>query len=419
MACLAAPFRRLSLLEENLISEAQIVALRKGLDGETPATELGRRRGIYANTIWRKPQITQRLVQDRSKMYKSIAVPLLILIACAVSSPARAQPCVATSHVGQVTPASRELAQRINRRGFEAFSQLDAARGWQDNAVSPFALWYLNSFVDVNWRSAHGVVAAALLRHVSEHSDFTSTVWANSQTTTFGSDAAARALRIFCASTKWAPWSDSSKIPQSTDFMVGLSLSRSFAVAARGSNVFARLPSFDDGTLRGIRLDSNDGRTSVYLLWGTAENIRSFRKSMNATRWASLASQFYLKDDLLDDLSLQRSSYTELMPDGIESFGTVLFPGFALPHAIVSNQTIMVGNEGVRFAISAAFYGYTIKPTKVIVNGAAQYRRVAYSVSADPGSTIPLNRRFSTVKPVIYVIEDRGTGTILLLGIHE
>lgn len=340
------------------------------------------------------------------------------------SSPLRASPCHAKVRIGHATVASRDLAREVNKLGFEQLSRLGDTSGVPDIIVSPFAIWYLNQFLDSNWRDRRDAPAPVLLDELRNSASFSATVWAKGGKSTYTIKDAARAQHVLCASTKWFPWgvgNTNAAIlnPLAYDFSVTLSLKTDFAFRAVRAGSTMRVPFFDDGSLRGIRLDSKDGTTAAYLFWASNERIASFRKTMDLDTWESLARRFKEANVLFEDISLQRSSYNEWLPDGMNSFGTALSPGFSLQHALLSNEALTIDRDGARLTLTAAMHGYSTKPISVTVNGRTEYQGTDHTIISDPSWSVPSAQRFSMLKPLAYVIENRSTGTILLIGIHE
>lgn len=347
----------------------------------------------------------------------------VVLMLIATASPLRAAPCHAKVTGVGTAGASRNLARDINKLGFEAFSHADNASGVRDAIVSPLAIWYLDQFLDANWGNGQDV-DATFLHQIGEHTNFSATVWANRSKSTYTVKDAAVAERVFCASTRWFPWATSQTVPRfinpsGYDFSVTLAFDVEFALPVAREGSVVRAPFFDDGSLHGIRLDSNDGATAAYLFWGTNDALTAFRASMNATEWESLTSRFKEANVLLGDISLQRFAYNESLPDDTRSFGTALFPGLLLPRALLSNESLTLSPKQSSVTVIAALHGYSTKPTRLNVNGRTEYQVEDYSVISDPGWTLPRAQRFSILKPLVYVIEDRSTTTILLMGAHE
>lgn len=347
------------------------------------------------------------------------SILMLLIFVCA--SPLRAAPCGPTQPRGEI--ADRNLARDINALGFEAFSSARDASGFQDAMVSPFTIWYLDQFLDSNW-GKQGAAQTALLHQLTRSGDFSATVWANKSTSTYTVNDAAVARRTLCAATRWFPWAPVQNAPSfinphAYDFSVTLSFKVNFALPATGRGSLKRLPFFDDGSLRGIRLDSKDGTTAVYLLWGPDKVLASFRESMTAAEWESLTSRFKETNVLLDDISMQRSAYSEWLPNGLYSFGTAVSPGLSIPRALLSNETLTLSPGRSNVTVVAALQGHSTRPTIIKVNGRTQYQTTDYSIISDPGGTVPRSQRLSVLNSLIYVIENRPTGAVLLIGAHE
>lgn len=344
-----------------------------------------------------------------------VCAALLFCVIAASPVPVRAASCHANAREGTRTVESRKLAREVNALGFEALSSANVESGIQDTSVSPFAIWYLDRFLDSNWRKEQNA-SAALLDELTRNTTFSATVWANGSKSTYTPADAAIAQQVLCASTKWYP-------SPTYDFSVTLSFTSHFELPAPRPGSVVRVPFFDDGSLRGVRLDSKDGATSVYLFWGTDEALSTFRIAMNARDWESLVGRFKQADVLLEDISeisLQRSAYSEWRPDDSSSFGTSVAPGLLMPRALRSNQTVTLSAGGSSLDIVSALRGNSAKPNSVTtVNGATVYHEDGPVIISDPAWKPPRAQRLSMLKPLIYVIENHSTGAILLIGIHE
>lgn len=354
-------------------------------------------------------------------MLRNASAAVLILFISAWAAPLRAAPCGPTLRSGEIV--DRKLASDINTLGFEAFSRAGDASGFQDAVVSPFTIWYLDQFLDSNWGKG-GNAPATLLHQLTKSFDFSATVWANKNMSTYTVNDAAVARRTLCASTRWFPWAPVQRAPNfinphAYDFSVTLSFKVDFTLPATGRGSLMRVPFFDDGSLRGVRLDSKDGATAAYLLWGPDNVLTSFRESMNAAEWESLTSRFKETNVLLDDISLRRSAYSEWLPGSLYSFGTAVSPGLSLPRALLSNEILVLNAGRSNVTVVGALHGHSTKPTIIRVNGRTQYQITDYSVISDRGGTLPRSQRLSVLNSLIYVIENRSTGAILLIGAHE
>lgn len=70
---------------------------------------------------------------------------------------------------------------------------------------------------------------------------------------------------------------------------------------------------YDDGSITGLRLDSTDGRLSLYLLAGSNEAVKALQSSLDTHHWEAMKVRFVQRPTLLGDISAELTTITSII----------------------------------------------------------------------------------------------------------
>lgn len=180
-----------------------------------------------------------------------------------------------------------------------------------------------------------------------------------------------------------------------------------------------RIPFFNNGMLRGIRLDSEETGLSLFLISGSEGDVHEFRKSLSLARWGEITAAFQPSLVFSDDLFFTRTFTGDLDASSMTSFGTIIAPGMVSQHALMMSVSLSVAPTSAKIRIEGDFKGHSAKPETAIIGGKAVQVKHGYFVSSDHDTFVEKSRWFSPIRPIIYVVEDRVSITVLLIGVHE
>lgn len=340
------------------------------------------------------------------------ALIFLVLLASAIIWPARSEACPPSS-VAKATPGEvTALVREINDRGFHQIALAESQSGDRDIVAAPFSTWYLDQFLSTDWHQRRDSVVSTLLEEITKGLDFAASVGANRATTSFTRKDADEARRLLCASTGWTPDGD-------YDLSVLLSMRGDIAFAAAPLSGFVRLPFFNDGSVSGIRLDSDNG-SSLFLFWPSSNGTADLLSILNHDRWGTVTAGFREADVFVDTLAFERRIEVELRPNSPDGFDTAVAPGTSPWDALPTSLELSVTSRGAQFQIDEDLYGNSIKPKRVTVEGHTYLQMpMFHSATSDLSAPIAASQRFSSLRPVVYAVVNRATGCILLMGIHE
>lgn len=306
--------------------------------------------------------------------------------------------------------ADYPLSRQINTIGFTAWTALDSFPGYPDATVSPFAIWYLNQFTESGWRHADPKITVAL-KSLIERSGLSGAIHVNRSRVAFTQSDAAIAVRVWAASTSWTSTGDS-------DVRADVSLRRTFAF----HNHPQVMPFFVGDGLRAVRFDSTDGLAQVFVIQGTPERLSQFRQEITEPEWERFTSRFRDTRVELDVLTLSRASYMEVQSNSSMLFGATVSPATVIQHAIFGNQSFALSPRGGDITFAATIQGKVVPPpvTRSYSNGTSvSVYHAPDSTTYAPAPRLPNERYISLLQPMIYVVVDRPTGVILLIGMHE
>lgn len=339
-------------------------------------------------------------------MRRILMVAVALFASGLIRTPVAAAPVAAASNY--TDPA---IAREINEVGFRAWASQDDPHGVRDAAVSPLAIWYLNQFTNLGW-AKRGPEVASTLKALAKDAGFSAMISVNRGRVRFGEGNVKTAARLWGASTRWLP-------PAGYDIRVDVSLKQAFDFSIRPRR--ARVPFFHEFGLRSIRLDSSNGRTSIYLVQGSEERLSAFKVTLSEQGWKSFTSGFRDTEIDLDDISLSRVSSAEISSESSSLFGTEVTPRTGAQHAIFGNQTFDLTNVGGEASVAMAIQGKVIAPPithRLSNETTVTVYHLPDTVNYDPAAGAPIQRQFSLVQPMIYIVVDRLTGVVLLIGMH-
>jgi hypothetical protein len=353
----------------------------------------------------------------------SITRSLLVaaLLIAVSSAPALSNACDSASWKAK-SGNFASLVERINGAGFAHLADL-RQQGTGDVAVSPFAIWYLDEFLSRSWQTASNDAVVALLQGLAERTGMHATVWADPLGTSFSKADAAAVARGLCATTKWPPWdfradADAALIrpePHGLNLVVYMYLE--FAPVLDNP---AGVPSYASDALRAIRLDSRDDRVSVFLVWPAANDKgASWLNDVTYERWRLVTSQFRDAAVSAMDLPLELGAYTEIPATQGTAFDTEVEPGLMIDRALIAYQNLSISRQVVYMDIAAMSRAFSPKPIRI---GPSTFEGHDYYRIRDAGQVGPKSpptRPVPAPRPLMYLVVDRQTGAILLLGVRE
>ncbi len=312
------------------------------------------------------------------------------------------------------TDAHFRVARDINALGFSEWSQMFYFPGVNfpgaDVTVCPPAIWYLDQFTGRKWQPPDARMMT-ILNDLVRRGRLTATVRVNRDRVALTTSdlAAARAWR---ASTTWVP-------ADLSDLQVEMSLGETFAFAG---NSPIEMPFVSSDGLRAVRFDSSDGHTEVFVIQGTSGRLTEFRKNLTESAWERFIGQFRKTGVKLDTFDLSRTAYMEVPSHSATLLNTVIMPATVVLGAISANQSFILTPQGGHFAVSAVIRGLAVPPpvTHHLSNGTTV---TVYHLSAPPmydlAPPLPKGQYISLLQPLIYVVVDRPSGVVLLIGMHE
>lgn len=305
------------------------------------------------------------------------------------------------------------LAHEVNAAGFRAWASLDDSPSTSDMTVSPLAIWYLDQFIDPSWRRADPKSAPAL-KSLIARAHLSGTISANSDKVNFTRSDAAAAARLWGASTKWTPAEDS-------DIRIDVSLGEKLAFRNQSQSPTAMPFFFGDG-IRAVRLDSTDGLSEVFLFQGPVDRLSAFRATVTESSWKTMISEFRNTEVRFDDFTVSRASYMEVAAPSSSLFGANVEPATVIQHGLYGNQSLKLTNEGAELTAAAAVRGKVVPPPTMHQLSDGTVVNVYHapdSTTYAPVAHLPQERYISLLQPMIYVVVDRPTGVVLLIGMHK
>lgn len=348
-----------------------------------------------------------RAISRMSITRKNPFVAMVLVTACAIV-PVRSYACEPGAALTGSTSEVQTLARQINARGFAQIALGNPAPN-EDVVAAPFTTWYLDQFLSPDWHTRQDSVAATLVAEVTSKLNFSASLGANRATTSFSPRDADEARRVLCTSTSWSP-------ADGYDFSIQVSVLGEATFPASVNSRFVHVPFFSDGDISGVRMDSGNG-DSLLLFWTTSPNVDKLRSVLASGRWDSMMAEFQEDDVLLDPIAFERSLKAVLESDSPGGFGFRVAPGLSPWDDLPVNLSLSVTRAGAEFRIDESLFGYSTMPKRAPSDGNS-FTVSARSVNADFATPVPDSRRFSSLRPMIYVVINRATGCILLVGIH-
>ena len=186
-------------------------------------------------------------------------------------------------------------------------------------------------------------------------------------------------------------------------FVLHLGMTIDASLALRKDAVFSVVETYDEPNMRAIRIDSDDRPWSFYAVTGSADSLSAFRTALTVERWRAFTSRFETLTRFLPDLPFERSAETtqearvaDISPYTVESTASAR-------QAIVENYVVGVDRARLHLTMDGRVFGSSVPRARPI------------------GRMMPIppeNAIFRLATPMIYAIEDRKTGLILLMGEH-
>lgn len=340
----------------------------------------------------------------------------VLVLCCFVQAPPYA---VASGIVRAPRRGISSATAAINAGGFRAWKNFFDFPGMNvdpdvDVTVSPLVIWYLDRFTGRHWKKPDPAVAA-VLKGLVARTALSGAIGINRANVSFTASDVARA-HAWNASTSWTP-------PAGSDVGVAATLREVFEFPRFSLRQMPRqMPYCACDGLRAIRFDSSDGHTQVFIIRGALERLTKFRTALTQQRWARFMSRFRDAFVELDTFALSRYTTTETPSRSLTVFGAAVLPGAVLVHAITGNQTLVMDGEGGHLAVAASLYGQVVPPltTRRLSDGTVE--SVAHLIAPpfyDLAPSLPKGQYISLLPPLIYVVVDRPTGIVLLIGMHR
>jgi hypothetical protein len=148
------------------------------------------------------------------------------------------------------------------------------------------------------------------------------------------------------------------------------------------------------GDVRGVRIDDIKRARSLYVFYGSHEGLDAMRLSFTSESWASVRQQFHGAYTAFGDFALVSIAFWPSSDLGKQSMSCVSY----WPVAPAQETTIDANESSLRFRLT----GY--RKFGPLPCGSIDMRYTTESVD--------------TLKPQLYVVEDRNSGLILLMGFH-
>ncbi|HTU69004.1 MAG TPA: hypothetical protein VMF11_01685 [Candidatus Baltobacteraceae bacterium] len=360
-----------------------------------------------------------------------VAPVLIIALATFAPSYARAS-CPLTEGHGVASDKVRALADEINAAGLDSFAKNKKTR---DSGLSPLVSWYLNRFIGFNAAEIPLAEASLWAQLTSGGTPiaFSSGVWADRIGSKYDTETASWVGKYLCAPTTWRTWNPTPTSiaplkPLMTAWLHGHSINgalstdygfwndyvfNALAVLSIHASFSSQLlpyellsvPYYDHDGVHAFRLDANDG-FSLYILWGSTDVLTRLRAELNLKLWEEITDGFHVAQLLVDGLDLSREYSVEVHADPGDVFGAAVSSNATARHAISQDVYVAIDGEGIRVIVGGALHAVNERMSPNL------------EVQSGPIIMVPASQQFSAVSPFIYVIEDRATGIILLLGIH-
>ena len=384
---------------------------------------------------------------------------LAVLLALACIAPAGASTdCspLASPNADDMRRIER-IVRDMNREGLRDFDQRRLSEYLGDAAVSPLAEWYTRVLIATGAAGKPTPqtmsAARALKRTLSGRRglELSNAVFVDDVVTTFGANDAQTIEQQLCTASvtrHWDPSADPSvlqgpagsatpidplivdwarsRVPALSVFQGVESTSKALALiegpiyidhpfnaltALAGKADFdlapynraQNLPYFSDGQIVGVRLDSGDGSLSLYAFTGSNDAIAALHQNLDLARWTHLSQQFVPKMIFLGGVDLNLETSNGFDPRTNLVYGTQLYtPG-------LSND---IARETVALRIDRA--GASL----AILNGVAGRTPIHQLMHVSSDQFLTARPIVSLSAPMLYIVVDRPTGAILLVGAH-
>ena len=330
------------------------------------------------------------------------------------------------------TLAVRSLVDRINARGLRYFArshQRDARNEWSG---SPVLDWYFDAIESGSALAARPVGAQAFIVGLSRAGvDVSGKIWAVPARNTYSAAVATELARNFCVRTTWEKLAATGRrfqrwrkahVPQISYFLeidgtpsVVLLASIKSGIPRIPAQFVGKLPFYASGGVRGARVDGRAAKTVLYLFWGNRDALTSFRETLDLARWKSIRKAFHPTIVSLSNVAYRRLyAFSREAPSSV-FLGATAMPQYPFQRGVAGSGLIQLGSRGAMVEVGEGVVGtLTISCIPMKPKG-----RICPGVDWITYNTLPAKKyRFSAVVPMLYVIVERQTGAILLLGAH-
>jgi hypothetical protein len=339
-------------------------------------------------------------------------VSTAVLVVCCTMAPLLASAAVCSSQSTATASIDPSIARSINDLGFRYWSKLGNFAGGQDVALSPLTIWYLNQFTDPGWHKQR-VSVASMIETLVRTAGFSASITADRKTVRLNERDVATLASVWCASTRWSK-------PGDYDVRLDVSLRAKFDLGPRAN---LKMPFINQDGLTGVRVDSLDGSVELYLLQGSIERLSGFQNSLTERSWETFIGEFHDEPIVRDEISLSRTSYTEVPPESSAMFGARIAAGNVRQRAMFGNNSLTLNEPSGVVTVATAVQGNSISSQlthETFGNTTVtHYPNRGTASNYDESPRLSNERYFSLVQPLIYIVVNRPTGIVLLIGIHQ
>ena len=361
------------------------------------------------------------------------ALGMLVLVTALVMPVSVRAACSPTHSSARLTSTVRSLVDRMNARGLRhlARSGNSGARGnWSG---SPVLDWYFDTIESGRALAdqpdgARNFLAALNFAGINLSGE----MWAEPVGSKYSAADATVLARNYCVRTRWEKLAANRRIslqwgkthvPQlpylleidgkpGILFIAGLT-----AVLPRIPTQFlGKLPFYARDGVRGARVDDGTTKTLLYLFWGHRDPLIRFRQALDLDRWKEILKDFHPTWVFLSNVAYEHSyEFSRLAPGGA-FFGATAMPQYPYQQGVAGSGYTQLGAHNAMVEVGEGIAG-TLKLNCIPMKPKG---RICPGVDWITYNTLPAKKyRFSAVVPMLYVVVERQTGAILLMGAHE
>jgi hypothetical protein len=304
-------------------------------------------------------------------------------------------------------PRTTSTVEAMNREGFAEFAAIKA--DIKDPVMSPLLMWYLHRFLGMK---SHDPQARALLEQLRRSGvAIDTTMHAVRGQSGYTDTVASHESEDLAAKTVWDQPTE--RMSQAWELKVQILIDDTFAYFDPNRPEESRLtaPFYARDGIRAVRLDAANGSRALFLFWATPSVLTDLRARMSPSLWQTMSSGFTESGISIANFIVRCSSGMAVWISDEVGFGFVHEPQ---RYAGVEAWAMMsVSRNEVNARLTSTVQGFpTVYPPGYSVRPGRAEDSIDYCCFIPEDHMLAANEPV----PLIYVIQDKRTGAILLMG---